>query len=281
MSEWLVVQMHGMPRQLFKSLTLALVLTLAVVAQALAADVAIKPVPESTASAVIGGPKAVSSVKLRVCRGGAYYDNRLISFRMRMGRQPGAVGAQNLMMRFEVLQRLNENTRFKKLKADGLGEWFSSTESATLYQRDLVLTNIETAATYRAKVSFRWTAEDGSIQGRRVIVSKDCKQKIALPKLKITNDTAVPIVGSTALSHTVTIANDGKSEVVNLPVAINIDSLAPVVKVIESIGPNQAADIQLNAAACQISGSAVIDPFRTLVRIPQHTRTPFALPRCR
>ncbi|MBJ7355405.1 MAG: hypothetical protein JHC98_11330 [Thermoleophilaceae bacterium] len=273
--------MHGMPRQLFKSLTLALLLTFAVAAHASATSVTVKPVPEAQTAALAGGPKPPASVKLRVCRGGAYYDNRLIAFRVRMGRTSTASGAQNLMMRFEVLQRLHENTRFKKLKADGLGEWFSSSDSATLYQRDLALTNIETAATYRAKVSFRWTAADGSIEARRVIVSSDCKQKIALPKLKITNDTAVPIVGSTALSHTVTIANDGKSEVMNLPVAIYIDSLTPVVKVIDSIGPNQAADIQLNAAACQIGGAAVIDPFRSLVRIPQHTRTPFALPRCR
>lgn len=273
--------MHGMPRQLFKSLTFALLLLVAVAAQASATTVAVKPVPGAQTAAVVVGPKPPASVKLRVCRGGAYYDNRLISFRVRMGRQPSAVGAQNLMMRFEVLQRLKENTRFKKLKADGLGEWFSSTDSATLYQRDLALTNIETAATYRAKVSFRWTAADGTIEGRRVIVSKDCKQKISLPRLKVTNDTAVPIVGSTALSHTVTIANDGKSEVVNLPVAIYIDSQSPVIKVIESIGPNQAADVQLNAPACEASGAAVIDPLRTLVRIPQHTRTPFALPRCR
>jgi hypothetical protein len=270
-----------MPRQLFNTLAFVLLLSLAVAAQASATTVAVKPVPEAQAAALVGGVKPPASVKLRICRGGAYYDNRLISFRVRMARLSSAVGAQDLMMRFEVLQRLNENTRFKKLKADGLGEWFSSSDSATLYQRDLALTNIETAATYRAKVSFRWTASDGSIQARRVIVSSDCKQKIPLPRLKITNDTAVPIVGSTALSHTVTIANDGKSEVMNLPVAIYIDSLTPVIKMIDSIGPNQAADVQLTAPACQVSGAAVIDPLRTLVRIPQHTRTPFALPRCR
>jgi hypothetical protein len=270
-----------MPRQIPKTLTFALLLSLAVVAQASATNVAIKPVPELRTAATSGGPKPPASVNLRVCRGGAYYDNRLISFRVRMGRFSSTTAPQNLMMRFEVLQRLNENTRFKKLKADGLGQWFSSTDSATLYQRDLALTNIETAATYRAKVSFRWTDDDGTIQARRVIVSKDCKQKIALPRLKITNDTAVPIVGSTALSHTVTIANDGRSEVVNLPVAINIDSVTQVIKVIDSIGPNQAADVQITAPACQVGGAAVIDPLRTLVRIPQHTRTPFALPRCR
>jgi hypothetical protein len=271
-----------MPRQLLKSLTFALLLSLAVAAHASAATVEIKPVPGAqVAVANPAGPKPPASVRLRVCRGGAYYDNRLISFRVRMGRFTSTTAPQNLAMRFEVLQRLNENTRFKKLKAEGLGEWFSSSDSATLYQRDLALTNIETAATYRAKVSFRWTSADGTVESRRVIVSSDCKQRIALPKLKITNDTAVPIVGSTALMHTVTIANDGKSEVMNLPVALYIDSLLPGVKTIESIGPNQAADVQITAAACQVSGSAVIDPLRTLVRIPQHTRTPFALPRCR
>lgn len=273
--------MHGMPRPLLKTLTLALLLTVAAVAHASAANVAVRPVHRANTAAMPVGATPPASVKLRVCRGGAYFDNRLVSYRVRMGRFSDTSDAQNLMMRFEVLQKLNENSRFKKLKADGLGTWFSSSDSATLYQRDLVLTNIETAATYRAKVSFRWTAADGSIQWRRLVVSSACKQRITLPKLKITNDTAVPVVGTTALSHTVTIANDGRSEAVDVPVAIYIDSLSPVLKTIDSIGPNQSADIQLTAAACQVSGAAVIDPLRTLVRIPQHTRTPFPLPRCR
>jgi hypothetical protein len=262
-------------------LTLAALLTLAVTAQASAATVSISPAREGKIASVPQGEKPPASVKLRVCRAGAYYDNRLISFRARMGRFSTTSEPQNLMMRFDVLQRLNENTRFKKLKADGLGTWFSSSDSATLYQRDLALTNIETAATYRASVAFRWTTSDGTIQSRRVVVSSPCKQKIPYPKLKITNDTAVPIVGSTALSHTVTIANDGKSEAVSVPVAIYVDSLSPVIAVIDSIGPSQSADIQINAPACQSSAAAVIDPLRTIVRIPQHTRTPFALPRCR
>ena len=103
--------------------------------------------------------------------------------------------ARLLQMRFEVLQRFNENTRFKKLKAEGLGNWSSSGSTATVYQRDLTLTNIEAAATYKARVSFRWTAPDGSIEWRRVLVSNPCKQRHTLPKLKLTNVTAVPIVG--------------------------------------------------------------------------------------
>jgi hypothetical protein len=273
--------MHGMPRQLLKMLTFAALLTLAVAAQASATTVAVGPGREAKTASVPQGVKPPASVKLRVCRGGAYYDNRLIAFRARMGRFSSTSDPQNLMMRFDVLQRLNENTRFKKLKADGLGTWFSSSDSATLYQRDLTLTNIETAATYRASVSFRWTTTDGSIQSRRVVVSGPCKQKLPYPKLKVTNDTAVPVVGSTALNHTVTIANDGKSEAINVPVAIYVDSLSPVVAVIDSIGPNQSADVQINAPACQVSATAVIDPLRTIVRIPQHTRTPFPLPRCR
>jgi hypothetical protein len=273
--------MHGMPRPPLKLLTLALLLTLAFAAHATAASVKITTVQNAGTAAFAEGAKPPASVKVRSCRSGAYYDNRLISFRARMGRFSDTNAPQGLTMRFEVLQKLNEGARFKKLKAEGLGTWFSSSDSATLYQRDLALTNIETAATYRAKVSFRWTGTDGAIQSRRVIVSGACKQRTSLPKLKITNDTAVPIVGSSELSHTVTVANDGRSEAVDVPVAIYIDSFSPVIKTIDSIGPDQTADVQLTAPACQTSGSAVIDPLRTLVRIPQHVRTPFPLARCR
>lgn len=273
--------MHGMPRQLTKSLMFALLLTLAWATHASATSVSVKPAPIAQTTIFADGSKPPASVKLRVCRGGAYYDNRLISFRVRMGRFSDTTDPQNLQMRFEVLQRLHENKRFKKLKADGLGTWFKSSDSATLYQRDLSLTNVETAATYKASVSFRWTAPDGSVSWKRKIVSRPCKQKITLPRLNLTNVATVPIIGSTALQHTVTIVNDGRSEVVNLPVGVFVDSLSPSIAVIESIGPNQSMDVQIKAESCQTSASAVIDPLRTIVRIPMHNRTPFPIARCR
>lgn len=273
--------MHGMPRQLTQSLMFALLLTLAWATHASATTVSVKPAPVAQTAAVDDGSKPPASVKRRICRSGAYYDNRLISFRVRMGRFSQTTDPQNLQMRFEVLQRLHENKRYKKLKADGLGTWFKSSDSATLYQRDLTLTNVETSATYKASVSFRWTAPDGTVSWKRKIVSAACKQKVTLPKLKLTNVTAVPIVGSTALQHTVTIVNDGRSEVVNLPVGIYVDSLSPSIAVIESIGPNQSVDVQIKAASCQTSANAVIDPLRTIVRIPMHNRTPFPIARCR
>lgn len=273
--------MHGMPRQLTQSLMLALLLTLAWATHASATTVTVKPAPVAQTAAFGDDSKPPASVRRRVCRGGAYYDNRLISFRARMARFSGTAEPQNLQMRFEVLQRLHENKRYKKLKADGLGTWYKSSDSATIYQRDLTLTNVETYATYKARVSFRWTAPDGSVSWKRKIVSSPCKQKVKLPKLKLTSVTTVPIVGSTALQHTVTIVNDGRSEVVNLPVGVFVDSLSPSIAVIDSIGPNQSVDVQIKAASCQTSANAVIDPLRTIVRIPRHNRTPFPIARCR
>lgn len=273
--------MHGMPRQLTHSLMFALLLTLAWATHASAASVSVKSAPTANTAAFAEGSRPPATVKRRVCRSGAYYDNRLITFRVRMGRFSDTNEPQNLQMRFEVLQRLNENKRFKKLKADGLGTWFKSSDSATLYQRDLTLTNVETAATYKASVSFRWTAPDGSVSWKRKIVSTPCKQKVSLPKLKLTNVTTVPIVGSAALQHTVTIVNDGRSEVVDLPVGVFVDSLSPSIAVIDSIGPNQSVDVQIKAASCQTGATAVIDPLRTIVRIPMHNRTPFPIARCR
>ncbi|MGK2877058.1 MAG: hypothetical protein ACSLFF_00540 [Solirubrobacterales bacterium] len=270
-----------MPRPLLKTLTLAFALALAATAQASAADVVISTTPDGRAAAFAKSARPPASVKVRTCRSGAYYDNRLITFRMRMGRFSHTNESQNLQMRFEVLQRFNENTRFKKLKADGLGTWSSSSGTASIYQRDLSLTNIESAASYKARVSFRWTDADGTVQWRRVIVSNPCRQRFSLPKLKLTNVTAVPIVGSTDLLHTVTVVNDGGSEVANLPVGIFVDSLAPVIAPIDSIGPKQSFDVAIRVAACAISARAVIDPLRTIVRIRQRTRTPFPIARCR
>lgn len=232
------------------------------------------------ASAFAVGAKPPATVRLRACRSAAYYDNRLVSYRIRMGRFSDTNAPQTLQVRIDVLQKLREGKHYARLKASGLHTWTSSSDAATVYQRDLRLTDVETAATYKARVSFRWVAQDGTVQFRRTITGKSCKQKKPLPRLALQNATEVPSADSTDVIHTLTVANTGRSEAVDVPVAVVVDNQPPLLSSVDSIGPRQSVDVVIRAPACSRVAYAQIDPLRALLRLRPVERKRFPLPNC-
>jgi hypothetical protein len=235
----------------------------------------------ATAAAFAAGAKPKASFKLRSCRSSAYYVGRSIKYRARMYRFSDTNAPQRLEMKLTVQRRLREHKKFTRLEAPGLGVWQASKESATIYQRDLMISNVEPAAAYKAKVSMRWVnPTDGKIEFRRSITAKPCTQKGKVPLLQIASASAVPVAGTNSFDHTISVKNLRASEAVRVPVAIYIDQLEPVITTVESVGPKQTVDVRLIAPACATSGYAVIDPLRTLVRLPLATQRSFPLPRC-
>lgn len=269
-----------MHRPVLKTLTASLLAALAACAPAYAADVSVSAVPDGRPAVLAPGAKPQAVVRLRTCQSAAYYDGRLIAFRSRMARFSDTSAPQTLQMRFDVFQRYAEKKKFSKLKAAGLGTWFSSSTSATLYQRDLSLTNIETMAYFKLRVTFRWLDESGAVQARRTITSEVCKQKRKLPALRIANMTAVPVAGSTDLQHTLTVTNSGGSEAMDMPVAVATEA-GFFYATIESIGPKQSVDVQLRVPACTTAATAYIDPQRTQPRMTPRTGLSWVVPRCR
>lgn len=264
-----------------RTFLLALTASLCVVAVASATTtgVSLRDAPTSNAAAFTPGAQPTASIKLRTCRSAAYYDNRLIAYRIRMERFSDTNAPQKLQMRVDVWQRFDGAKKYRRVKAEGLHVWTSSSDSATIYQRDLLLTNVETAARFKARVSMRWVGANG-VEWRRTLRSKVCRQKKGLPRLSVTSATAVPAADSTDMVHTVTVANRGRSEAVDVPVAVVVDGGAPVVARVDSIGPRQTDDVVIRAPACAARAYAQIDPLRELVRLRSPARRQFALVNC-
>lgn len=275
--------MDLMLRPVLKTTSLALLLTLAAAAHALATDVRVRPAVEARVAQTAPGAKPTASVKVRTCRSSAYYVGREITFRAKMARYSETNSPQHLQIKVDVLQRLNEAKKFKKLKAKGLGEWTSSSDVATIYQRDLTLTNVETAAAYKARVAYRWTASDGKVEHRRTITSRICKQKVGLPRVGIVASSSVSIPGSTDVNHTITLSNTGKSEMIDFKLLVRVDDALGGIATVGSIGPKQTLDVQVQAPGCKVGAAAYIPRYqnsnasRPVLLVSQ----PFVLTPCR
>jgi hypothetical protein len=208
-----------------------------------------------------------AQAKVTECTSAPYAADRRIVLTSKMQALPAQLTAPRMQVRFDVYRKLLERkTPFRKLRATGLGKWFSNSDpNATAYQREVTLTGIETYAKYRAVISFRWLDADGKVLAKKVRTTSTCKQRYSLPRLTITGVKSVPIAGSNNRHYTVSILNSGGAAAESLPVSIWIDQSSPSSStIVDSVGPGSSYDAQLDAPSCTTNGWAALDGRFTL-----------------
>lgn len=159
-------------------------------------------------------PKA--SVSVAKCHGAATYAERRLEFRASMN---AISDGGEMELRYTLYRRYNNQARFRAVTpTDGssLGEWLvSSDPSATKYIHRLTVSPVETAASYRVKVAYRWLDPNGKIVKRAKRTSKLCKQTRGLPNLQIESVKQFPNSGTIfpdmPVVWNVTIRNNGAS----------------------------------------------------------------------
>lgn len=270
------------PRLIFRTLPLVALTCALIAAPAASAG---SETASSRAVTVAASGKASAagqaSVRVRACKSNAYYAQRSVEFRARMSKLESAA-AQTLEVKIQVWRKLKEDSKYRRLKISGLdAPTLSKDPAATVYQRDVAIKNVETAAAYRARATFRWRdVATGETLAKRSVWSKPCQQRARLPHLKIRKINSLPVAGMNSVAHTITVANSGRSEAISVPVAVVVDGGTPVYALIASIGPKESEDVTITAPLCTASAYAQIDPLRTLVRLRGAMRTPAAIERC-
>lgn len=225
---------------------------------------------------------ATSSLKVKSCKSSAYYAARDLTFRTKIMWQDLSA-QQKISVKLVVYRKLNEAAHYRKLKLPKLAGWKSpENKGASLYQYDWTLDDVETAASYRAKATFLWkNATTGAVEARRSVWSKVCKQRTALPKLRIAGVSSLPIAGSNSFTHVISVANKGASEAVDVPVAVFVDAGGANVGKIDSIGPKQTVDVQITAPDCTAFAYARIQATPALKRPRVLTSQSTNIPTCR
>lgn len=114
------------------------------------------------------------------------------------------------------------------------------------------------------------------VLAKKTRVTAICKQRVGLPQLAITTVKSVPIAGSTNRHYTVSIRNRGPAAAESLPVGIFTDNKSDsALTLVDSIGPGDVYDAQLDGPTCASDGLAMLDPKATL-RLPRASRLPRA-----
>jgi hypothetical protein len=130
--------------------------------------------------------------------------------------QPVA-GTEKMQMRFELMRQWHRGGRFVVVRGRYLGSWISP-QDPTLGQRpnDVWLlthpvVNLAAPATYRFRVTFRWTGAQGRHLATAVQTSPDCFEPELRPDLLVRSLTVVPQASGADDTYTAVIANRGQN----------------------------------------------------------------------
>ncbi len=134
-------------------------------------------------------------------------------------------GTRRMALRFELFTRTKTNPVWTAVSAGDLGTWLTP-HNATLGQRarDIWIVkkpvnNLGAPATYRFRVTFRWTGAHSRTLGTAIRTSATCNQPELRPDLLVQSIDVRPISGHPHLNlYVATIANRGATAARNFGV---------------------------------------------------------------
>ncbi len=143
-------------------------------------------------------------------------------------------GTEQMAVRVELLSRTKPSGPFHALSGRYLGQWLTPADP-TLGQRpgDVWIVNhpvldLAAPATYRFRITFRWSGTAGQQLGTTTVTSEKCFEPELRPDLEVSSFTAVTIAGQPNDLYTAHIVNAGGSNAGPFEVEFTPTGGAPV-----------------------------------------------------
>jgi hypothetical protein len=149
-----------------------------------------------------------------VCRTALAPADRMISVRAVM--RP-LTGTKKMAVKFDLLSRGPGVVPFSEVRGGDLGTWIAPTDPSTLGQQphDVWIVshpvdNLPAPATYRFRVTFRWTGAHGKLLAVKTRLSQACRQPELRPDLVLQSIRVDPVPGKPRMNqYTAVIRNAG------------------------------------------------------------------------
>ena len=146
---------------------------------------------------------------LETCETSPLPVGRIASF---VGSMPAVAGASRMQMRFDLQRRRSGERRWRVVRgAQGFGVWETSEPARAGFVFHKRVDGLHVPASYRARVRFRWAADDGEIVRQARRHTRSCAQPDLRPDLVVTSLRAVLDARPAFAVYTVTVRNDGRS----------------------------------------------------------------------
>lgn len=212
--------------------------------------------PNATDAADQSAPRAKYSSKLESCVESAAYSDRQVGIYASMRPYKRT---KRMQMRFQLL-RAYPGQSYKRVTGLGLGDWVGVSPKASVAIRHMIISGVDTAATYRGRVDFRWRGKTRRWTTKRTaFTSRTCQLVTPAPDLQVVVFRIVNTIG-TVSTYQVDIANNGGSEARSVALDLSVDGKSVATRSIESMLLGATASYQLSAATCKTGAKLVLDP---------------------
>jgi hypothetical protein len=226
--------------------------------------VALGSAPASGASA----PAPRDQLRSFVCQKALDPPTRAVSIQ---GVMRPVTGTAKMQMRFDLMRRTKPGGPFKVVRGHFLGSWLSP-DNATLGQRpgDVWIVNhpvvgLPAPASYRFRVSFRWTGSSGRQLSSAVLTSSTCFQPELRADLYVHSLTVTPLSSGKA-AYVATIGNRGLTAAGPVEVDLAGAGTTTQAQTLGSVGPKSSARQRFVAPACTPGANlaVTVDPSHTI-----------------
>jgi hypothetical protein len=242
---------------------------IAVVAAALGTGAAVT----GAAAGAAGGAGAADTTHARLhnfeCRKALEPSQREVSVDAVMHPVPGT---EKLSLRFQLLSRTGRVGPFTTVRAGDLGKWISPSDPTTLGQRpgdvwvfSHPVVGLVAPASYRFRVSFRWTGAKGRVLATAVDETKTCFQPELRPDLVLQSLTVQAVPSKPDRSdYIAVIANDGVTGAGPFNVVLSSGGAPAATRTVDWLGPHTSRSLTLRGPVCSPSAppTVAVDPTR-------------------
>ena len=191
--------------------------------------------------------RAPASVKLLGCVEALAPEARTATFEARMRAD---AGSERMQLRFTLQARVGAAPTWRRVVADGLGEWLTSAPLVSRYTYAKTVENLSAPASYRMLVRFRWLDADGAVIEHARAVSRACRQSDMRADLRPTGVEVVPAPDGTRASYRVTVRNAGRSAAGPFEVGFSVAGVALAPAGLPGLEPDARRTLVFSGPPC-------------------------------
>jgi CARDB len=215
----------------------------------------------ATAPAALAAPSARATVA--TCHLDPVQEQRYASF---TGEMASLRKGNRMEMRFQLERRAPGEAAFTPVDVPALGVWNRAKPGRSPYRFTQRVEKLAAPASYRARVTFRWTGPKGAkkVVARRV--TPRCKQPDFRPDLRIRAVGSQVVPDTDEAEYTVEVRNAGRTVAgseAGFDVVLSVDGVALPATTVNGLAPGDRRELIFRGPRCRSgigSVTAVVDP---------------------
>ncbi|MCW3003771.1 MAG: hypothetical protein JWQ20_3069 [Conexibacter sp.] len=202
------------------------------------------------AAAASGATRTIDKITLAArttaCTAGEQPTSRAAAF---TGSMPAVAGAKRMQMRFVLLQQLGETGPFTRVDVPGWGDWEKSDPGRPGFVFTKRVESLAAPASYRARITFRWTDRKGHLVRAVVRTSRTCVQPDPRPDL-VVGGLDIAAKGTDEAFYRLSVLNDGRSEADRFTVTVTVDGAVQPPLAVGALAPGEREEATIVGPRC-------------------------------